>query len=377
MPMLLFMPWCPIDQEYTVGDIRILPFDRQQPIAELDGTINAKINEILGSYRNIKGEPIRKAALLQFVGKSAVADLTPEELDSAADFVSWACFSALARRDYFGLQLDYCNSDNFSLVLQKFDLTSDVTCLQVHRRDDDTWSGRSMLDTVLSIPINCHTVQRISLDGDVVSGIKRARGAPPEQDFRRWQEAIDCFNQSCTDDPKFRDHVAWVLLCAALQRILGAKSKADDVAPKFERHFTPPRPRMAKGTARFKSDSNTDHSVRYEWSHEFYRIRGDFAHGNLSPTQTMRWTPREHLFLATIAFPLLVKSLLLSKGYYELTLDDRAQIESFEEFASAASFGSTPKSDDDQPQALWPLLIDNYRQKEFRANLARDLGLES
>jgi hypothetical protein len=61
--------------------------------------------------------------------------------------------------------------------------------------------------------------------------------------------------------------------------------------------------------------------VRYEWLKEFYRVRGDFSHGRLTTRQPMAWpNPFEHLTLAAIAFPLLVRCLLQRAGTYALTL---------------------------------------------------------
>jgi hypothetical protein len=63
---------------------------------------------------------------------------------------------------------------------------------------------------------------------------------------------------------------------------------------------------------------------------EFYRIRGDFAHGKLKSRQPTAWQPLEHIVLATIAFPLVVKVLLSKTGFYSLSEHDQATIDAFE-----------------------------------------------
>jgi hypothetical protein len=75
---------------------------------------------------------------------------------------------------------------------------------------------------------------------------------------------------------------------------------------------------------------------------EFYRIRGDFAHGRLNTQQPSVWTPHEHLLLATIAFPLLVKALLARLGRYQLSDEDQVQRNALEGFADTAEFLNPP-----------------------------------
>jgi hypothetical protein len=51
MSMLLFMPWCPIDKVYEVGEITILPFTRHKAINGLDEAAQCKINAIMATYQ--------------------------------------------------------------------------------------------------------------------------------------------------------------------------------------------------------------------------------------------------------------------------------------------------------------------------------------
>jgi len=54
------MPWCPIDRAYTAGDAIILPFERHQPICDLNiDAANSRINTILATYKDIEGNPVR------------------------------------------------------------------------------------------------------------------------------------------------------------------------------------------------------------------------------------------------------------------------------------------------------------------------------
>ena len=89
---------------------------------------------------------------------------------------------------------------------------------------------------------------------------------------------------------------------------------------------------------------------------EFYRIRGDFAHGKLTTQQPMNWKPLEHLVLGAIAFPLVVKSLLQKTGRYALTTDDQVQINMFEAFADTTDFLRPPADQKGSLDSHWQRL---------------------
>jgi hypothetical protein len=52
----------------------------------------------------------------------------------------------------------------------------------------------------------------------------------------------------------------------------------------------------------------------------------------------MVWTAREHLILATIAFPLIVKAQLARTGGYQLSREDEVQRNAFETLGDTPDF---------------------------------------
>jgi hypothetical protein len=142
-------------------------------------------------------------------------------------------------------------------------------------------------------------------------------------------------------------------MCSAFEQLLHADSKAEDVADKFTKAVMPSRPLLAPNAQRrLERWKEPGAPVRYEWPKEFYRVRGDFAHGKLTTQQPMAWNPVEHLTLAAIGFPLLVRSLLQSAGTYTLTSNDTAAIEVFEQFADQPDFLKPPR-DTRNPLDTW------------------------
>src|SRR3989442_384090 len=304
--MLPIMPWCRIDRVYRVGDVTITPYRGR--LDGVDAEVQERLRRVLGTYRDIKGRPVDHAAVVGYAGKPFGADLTPEEIESAYEWVQLACFTGLAGREFFTPEAP-CNSDVFLLYMQKLQ-DADFVAIRTRRREGATWAGWPLDSVVMSVPTHVSPVRFVSLDQRLLDGLVAfARRGGPEWD--RWQNALSCFNQATTDSDAFRYQVEWGLLCSAFERLLDAKADYDDVAGKFAKAVVPSKPLLAQD-ARRRIDRWKDPGVpvRFEWLREFYRVRGDFAHGRLATRQQLAWHPIEHLTLAAVAFPILVRCLL-------------------------------------------------------------------
>lgn len=356
--MLLFMPWCRIDKRYQVGAIELLPFERHQPIDGLDDVAQCRMNTILATYKTIEGKPVDRAALVHYNDKSPIDDLSDTEVDTIYELVTLACFCALANRDVLDALGFYCNSDCFALYVQKFD-RGDFTALMTRRRGGRTLSGWPIDDIAITIPVHCHTVKTVRLDEALLKALTTHRTQCKSEEWARWQNAISCFNQANTDGESVRYQVEWVLLCSAFEHLLGARSDAKDVADKWSDIVVPGHDLLASKANR-RSERWTDQTkpLRHEWMREFYRIRGDFAHGKLTSQQPTVWSPLEHLVLGTIVFPLVAKCLLQKAGKYTLTTDDQVQIDVFEALADTKDFLRPPAGQKNSLDSHWKRLRD-------------------
>lgn len=353
MSMIMFLPWCRIDKAYKVGNIEILPFERYNPIEGLDEAAQCRVNRILASYKTIEGKPVDRAAVVRYEGKTAIDELSEEEREIAYDLVGIARFCGLANREYFKQGGRYCNSDCFSLYIQEFN-KADFTVITTRRREGQRLSQWRIDDIAITIPVHCQPIREVSLDEALLKALASHREASDDDQWAKWQNAITCFNQANTDSDNIRYQIEWVLLCSAFEHILGAKPEAKDVAEKFSKVVIPTESLLVRNATRGSDRwQNKGHPLRYEWMREFYRIRGDFAHGNLNTQQPSVWNPLEHLVLATIAFPLVIRCLLEKAGRYQLTRDDRVQIEAFEKLADTLEFLNRPSDWRDSGDSHW------------------------
>lgn len=362
MSMVAFMPWCRIDKTYEVGEIQIFPFERHEPIDGLDDAAQCRVNRILAIYKTIVGKPVDRAAFVRYGSRLLIDDLNDKEQETIHELVTLACFCGLARREYHEQGDHYCNSECFSLYIQKFD-EADFVSLRTRRRDGHTWAVWPIADIAITIPAHCWPIQEVNLDEILLNGLVAHRAQSDDKEWARWQNAISCFNQANTDGENVRYQVEWVLLCSAFQHILGAKSNAEDVAKKFAEAVVPSSPVLV-GNAEHRSDrwTEADKPIRYEWMKEFYRIRGDFAHGRLQTNQPSVWNPHGHLVLAAITFPLLVRCLLNKKGRYEFTDNDLAQIDAFEKLTDK-QFLKPPSNQKNSLDWVWPGLVQDAKSE--------------
>jgi hypothetical protein len=165
--MLLFMPWCPIDQRYEIGDVEIIPFERDTAIGGLDDDGTRRVNQILASYKTIEGNPVPRAALVYHRNKSVIDDLANDEIDLSYDLVTLACFSALSGREYFNPIGRYCNSESFTMYVQKFE-GADFTALTTRRRDGSALNAWPLDRIAIIVPLRCHPIHHVSIDSNLI-----------------------------------------------------------------------------------------------------------------------------------------------------------------------------------------------------------------
>lgn len=188
------------------------------------------------------------------------------------------------------------------------------------RRRDNTPFGPSAGPAMrVHVPLHAAVVPRVSLDESFFRALASFREivvtGPDSERWIAWQEAIYCFNQANTDNESMSEHLEWVLMSSALERILGAPGNEDAVAKRFIEAIVSGRLQLY-----------FDLSLLRDWVREFYRLRGDFAHGRIRSRKLRRWESWHHLLFGAIAFPLLVKSLLENEKAYEFTENDHCQL---------------------------------------------------
>lgn len=374
MPFLQFLPWCPIDSTYEVGEITLAPYALDVDTRAV-GDAEDQVRSIFSAYRGIDGRTVPKVSLITFDHRPALADVSASEMEITRELVELACVCGLAKRalfDHLGL---YCNADCFVCYGQRLEGKSGHVGVVHRRRDGSTCDLRSLDRTVFSIPLQVSNITRVTLDAGLLAALLRLRESAPSSEWGRWQNAISCFNQANTDGHGVSPQVESVLICSAFERLLTAPPKAKEVARLFSEILAPLQTISVGASKRISSQQGAgSNSLRYEWMKEFYKVRGDFAHGKLRPEQPMIWSAAERLVLASISFPLCMKTLLVQKGHYSLTDDDQVQIDAFEALADQDGFLAEPADSSGSSDSWWRRCLGKARKGRCRQKAIASLS---
>jgi hypothetical protein len=275
---------------------------------------------VLSDFVGISGQPVGKFAIVS-LRNAILLDYLLDPVDVAAirDYIDIACLSGLSDREFLGPAEPYCNSDCFLLYERRFDSMTGVRAPIFRRRDSTPFGPAAGPAMRVHVPFHAAVVPRVSLDESFFRALANFREiVVTSPDFERrtgWQEAIYCFNRANTDSESMSAHLEWVLMSSALERILRARSNGDAVAKRFVEAIVPKKPQLY-----------FDLAILRDWLREFYRLRGDFAHGRIRSRIPRRWESWHHLLFAAIAFPLLTKALLENEKSYVFTENDHCQL---------------------------------------------------
>lgn len=322
---LHLLPWCRFDREYGAGGVTLVPFERENPPATFDAGTTQVVSRILDGFIGATGNPVDSCALVGINGK-VLMDGYPSssKFETVFDHVQMACLSSLEGREYCGPSEPYSNSECFALFSRHFG-SGGVGAPPFLRRDSSP-TFRASGGLRVHMPIQTVAVPHPPLNEPLWRALAELRQRLLEDggssEWTGWAESIYSFNLANTDREDGSGHMDWVLLSSAIERLLGAKSKADDVAEKVNAALFPD-----------SSDGSGREIVR-DWAREFYRLRNDYAHGKLRSRQHRTWNAESHLLLGAIAFPMLVKKLLERDRLYRPKDDERFESFAFARFAA-------------------------------------------
>ena len=367
--MVAFFPWLQLNTPLTVGGYELFPFQRCPPQAGSAGREQGLLNALMRPYFGRDGRD-QIATVLRFQGAPLTQDLAEDQRQELFGFADLLSVAALSNREYFGGT--YFNRGSFDLVIQAFTKTPGGAAVSSRRRDGSTKAGYDQRSFRVQRPY--HVVQHIPIAPNLalMDGLLTARRC---DHWPRLEDAIAYFNLANTDSPVMRESTEIILLLAAIQRLLACGKKEADLAKRFVQALSPSKvidtgacPRLGG----FPKLRNHSHSVRDAWVRDFYHQRGEMAHGKLPAKGASSWVAKEHLLLASFAFPLLLKHELEKLGLYVVTESDRDLIDAFESLASADLFqpSTAHPQRNDWP---WNRVLHDIRIRNVRIRLEGDV----
>jgi len=332
--VLMFMPWCPIEKEYSAGEYQLVPFDlHKRHTGE-----GAEIRNYLGPYKTINGNSLQKVCLLRAGKGPIIRSMSDSELENAFQFAELACFCSLSEREPCSDER-YVNRDCFTMYAQRFQSGNYQMALKSRRMDGYSFDLQEGSNIVVSNPVHCR-FKKVMINEKFLQALCKIFAT---SQHTNWQYAITCFNWANTDSPKSFNYMEWPLLDSAFEQVLGKNIKMR--SQKFAEFFL--------GDS-LVDNSDIKESIPYKWMCDFRKIRNQFAHGNLHPKLPPKRGFLEELLLARMSFPLLLKMCLHKDKRYDLSPHERASIKIlFGEFSEIPNFLQPPMNAKNNADSHW------------------------
>jgi hypothetical protein len=332
---LTFYPWLHLERRIDCPPFSLIPWRRADTNpASWDAETQATIDTILEPFKRGPTAPIREATLVQLEGHGLLDDQDNNQRSQFLEFSELVTFAGLAARRFFSGD-GYCNSTNFTPIVQGFSDPGRGAFIAERRRD-----GRTEMFT----PGPLHRQDRpaqvfletITVDTAVLSALMEVRNT---DQYGPFSNALPLFNLANTDDKVVPERAEVVLTVSAFERLLESDANERDLSARFETGFAVESPVEPAQCPRIPPTRVRQvHPVRTMWIKDLFITRGSLAHGHGANAYPAIWSVHEHLLLAAFAFPLLVKQKLAALGRYHLTDTDRTWIESFEPLAGIRPF---------------------------------------
>ena len=332
--MFAFFPWLTIEGPTQVAGFWLLPYRRGHVPCGAGTAAQQAMDTLAGCYMQSPEDCIENAVVLARDPRAPLRRLSEDDLQAAFELAQLVTVDALASRNFFDWPGGYVNGDQFRLVAQNFTEQVDGVTIIARRRDGGTRNFWPIELYQVWQPEHVSTTWRVTADGSLLAALVAAQGHP---DWGRFFESVISFNLANTDSDAIAMQSEAVLLMSALERVLNARPKDNELLAKFSDLFRPSSSLAKSDCERIRSSPrqfNKTDSVSGVWLLDFFAFRGHLAHGRAAGTFRPVWSLREHLLLGSFIYPVLLKLSLAALNLYELVERDHVHVEAFERLAS-------------------------------------------
>lgn len=366
MSMLVFFPWLKMSGQREIMNLHLMEYKRGEFPAGAETPLQQEIDSILEPYRAHGQQPIDRATIL-VVGESGLTrELAEEEINAVFAFAELLAFAGLATRKFFS-QFEYSNRDLFRVVVQRYNEAKDGATFTYRRRDGFAANYITRGALTIQRPGHIQSPMKANVDIPILNALVQAQGKFNQELWNAYYEAIVNYGIANRDSPDLTLQTEVVLMTSAFERLFDLRrGKEEELAQSFTAALEPAEEVPAEACVRFSDTEGQSfllkhHPVRNAWIRDFFRLRGNLAHGMITPDYRSKWSLQEHLLLASYIFPLLVKCRLSRDGLYTLTDSDQDDIDVFEQLACVELF----------PKAINNLTEEKVENVEFPWNEIR------
>ena len=313
---LAFLPWVVIDEEMTIGPLRLLPYQQGKLPGNLSNATQVDIDRVLYAYSSRPKTKIKKATILE-LGEWQTGMEVQDALPALFRARNAIAFAALSQRRLFRQHFDYCNYDTYSLVVQRYAAGDARTfAFTTRRRDGGTSHLWSSDEFAFHRPNHVDLNSRLSVDEPLLATLLSMSDANSSL-----LEAVVEFNCANTDSPDVPVHVEVVMVKSAFEWLLDIGERVNEFVEALMRSLNDIQPiDHREGPLESKWRSARPRATRplEAWAMEFCDVRGASAHGASRTAPRFVWAAHTHLAFASLLFPLLFKKVASQAGLFKL-----------------------------------------------------------
>lgn len=360
MGNLVFLPWAKNDKQISIGEFILTPYERAIKPFGINTDNQKLVDEILEPYRAHANKPIQKALFLSFEGSNLLKELNENDFTKIYNFSELFTFANLSSRKYFDSILDeYCNRDAFQIIIQGFGNIKEYKGSAITQRRRDGSSTTYYSKDALFINKPGHIVSQKVLKTDFVflESLLKAQGVFSDKEWSAIFESIINFNLANKDSEDISENIELILINNTFERLFNTNGKEDELAQKLTAILKPeidlPKDYCEKLKNIDVNRFNKSTYIRDIWIRDLFRIRNNIAHGKLTSQYPLVFSLKNHLLLASLIIPIILKLILNSRGLYKLSDDDKMIVNIFEKLVCAEHFQIENKDENDMPEYPW------------------------
>ncbi len=348
MSTLIFFPWFGgLNGEIRIQDFSLIPFERGVKPGGPNTDLQEILDEVTEPYVIIPNKPISYATLVKLGSNQITTDLSEEQAASIFAFSELVAVSGLSTCYYFSASSmsGYWNRENFRVFIQNFTPESHGVAVTTRRRDGSRstyYSGKTYF-VQKPAQIESSSIAKVKLDTHLLKSLLNAKERLTPETWSCFFDSILNFNFANTDSERIQPEAEAVFIIGAFDRLLECGGKENKLAQRFVRILRPSSDKSPNDCTRLSDQQvlsrfRNSSTIRDMWIRDFFRVRGDLAHGKVDSKYPAVWTLRDHLLLSSYVFPLLLKCKLTEGDFYYLTEEDQFHIDLFEALACEEHF---------------------------------------
>jgi hypothetical protein len=291
--------------------------------------LSTAYKKIAARYFERENYPVTQITIIKTKGSEILADAPESLIEDLHSLQQALTFSHLSQRVFFHPGKPYCNTSHFEMYMHRTHEAGVV--LQSRRRDGSTGAYLPLDFYAMYCPLQVASTDPLSPNVELANALFALIQHPESEGF---VSAIDSFIDANTDSPQISERHESIHLYAAFERLFNiGNSDHKKCAKKLIELLNidaKPTDHYRHLTNRKRDDKLQQENTKGVWIKDLAIVRGQYAHGNNGAPPTC-WSLREHLLLGAFIFPLAIKAHLARSAEYNLTDEDKAYINLFDE----------------------------------------------